>query len=79
MATKSSRKKKPARSSSLSVNKKGQLKRKNIAASYEDYKEFEGQQYTGMKIGRSHKWNYDAGVWREKKVTHLTSGRFHLL
>ncbi|MBC9914875.1 hypothetical protein ICL55_30835 [Chitinophaga varians] len=22
-----------------------------------------------MKIGRSHKWNYDAGVWRETKIT----------
>lgn len=37
--------------------------------SYNDFKEFEGQRYTGMKIGRSHKWNYDRGVWREKKIT----------
>jgi hypothetical protein len=39
------------------------------AVSYNDFKEFEGQRYTGMKIGRSHKWNYDRGVWREKKIT----------
>ncbi len=39
------------------------------AVSYNDFKDFEGQRYTGMKIGRSHKWNYDPGVWREKKIT----------
>jgi len=39
------------------------------AVSYDDFKEFEGQRYTGMKIGRSHKWNYDQGVWRETKIT----------
>ncbi len=39
------------------------------AVSYNDFKEFEGQRYTGMKIGRSHKWNYDNGVWRETKIT----------
>ncbi|MFY9310600.1 MAG: hypothetical protein WAQ28_16260 [Bacteroidia bacterium] len=43
--------------------------KKDIAASYDHFKVFEGQQYTGMKIGRSHKWHYDAGVWKEKKVT----------
>jgi hypothetical protein len=49
-------------------NKKAALE-KDIAASYNEYKEFEGKQYTGMKIGRSHKWNYDKGVWKEKKIT----------
>jgi hypothetical protein len=39
------------------------------AVSYDDFKEFEGQRYTGMKIGRSHKWYYDAGEWKEKKIT----------
>ena len=39
------------------------------AVSYNDFKEHEGQRYTGMKIGRSHKWHYDAGEWREKKIT----------
>lgn len=41
----------------------------DIAASYNEVKQFNGQQYTGMAIGRSHKWNYDSGVWRETKVT----------
>jgi hypothetical protein len=39
------------------------------AVSYNDFKEHEGQRYTGMKIGRSHKWHYDPGVWKEKKIT----------
>jgi hypothetical protein len=39
------------------------------AVSYNDFKEYEGQRYTGMKIGRSHKWYYDRGEWREKKIT----------
>ena len=39
------------------------------AVSYNDFKEYEGHQYTGMKIGRSHKWYYDQGEWKEKKIT----------
>src|SRR5437763_10339981 len=39
------------------------------AVSYDDFKEHEGQRYTGMKIGRSHKWYYDKGEWKEKKIT----------
>ncbi|MGE0158178.1 MAG: hypothetical protein AB7T31_02130 [Gemmatimonadales bacterium] len=39
------------------------------AVSYEDFKEFEGKRYTGMKVGRSHKWYYDEGEWKETKVT----------
>jgi hypothetical protein len=49
-------------------NKKAVLE-KDIAASYNEFKEFEGKQYTGMKVGRSHKWNYDKGIWKEKKLT----------
>ena len=41
----------------------------NVAATYEAFKEFEGRRYTGMRIGRGHKWNYGPGVWTEKKVT----------
>lgn len=41
----------------------------NGAATYDEFKEFEGKRYTGMRIGRSHKWYYDKGEWREKKVT----------
>jgi hypothetical protein len=43
--------------------------KKDISKSYNEYKEFEGKQYTGMKVGRSHKWYYDAGEWKEKKIT----------
>lgn len=42
---------------------------KDLSKTYNDFKEFEGKQYTGMKIGRSHKWYYDQGEWKEKKVT----------
>src|SRR4051812_35223442 len=39
------------------------------AVSYDDFKQYEGQRYTGMKIGRNHKWHYDRGEWKEKKIT----------
>src|SRR5437879_2432083 len=39
------------------------------AATYDEFKEFEGRRYTGMKIGRSHKWYYEKGEWKEKKIT----------
>jgi len=42
---------------------------KDLSKTYNQFKEFEGQQYTGMKIGRSHKWYYDKGEWKETKVT----------
>jgi hypothetical protein len=44
-------------------------KKKNIADTYNAFKKFGGQQYTGMTIGRSHKWYYDKGVWHDKKIT----------
>ena len=44
-------------------------KKKDVSASYNQYKEFEGEQYTGMKVGRSHKWYYDQGEWKETKIT----------
>jgi hypothetical protein len=34
--------------------KKNELK-KDISKTYNEYKEFEGRKYTGMKVGRSHK------------------------
>jgi hypothetical protein len=39
------------------------------AVSYDEFKDFEGRKYTGMKVGRSHKWYYDQGEWKEKKIT----------
>jgi hypothetical protein len=32
-------------------------------------KDFEGSQYSGMKVGASHKWYYDQGEWKERKIT----------
>jgi hypothetical protein len=43
--------------------------RKNLTASYNKFKTFGSQQYTGMQIGRSHKWHYDKGEWKETKIT----------
>ena len=37
--------------------------------SYDEWKFYEGEFYKGMKIGRSHKWYYDKGVWKDKKIT----------
>jgi hypothetical protein len=42
---------------------------KDVAESYNRFKEFHGHRYTGMKVGRSHKWYYDKGEWKEKKIT----------
>jgi hypothetical protein len=44
-------------------------KKSDIAASYNEFKEYEGKKYTGMKIGRSHYWIYDSGQWKETKIT----------
>ena len=40
-----------------------------VRSAYDQFKEFGGKRYTGMQIGRGHKWRYDAGDWIEKKVT----------
>lgn len=49
---------------------KGRAKKaSDIAAGYNRFKDFNGQQYTGMKVGRTHHWYYDKGDWKEKKVT----------
>lgn len=43
--------------------------KKDLSASYNMFKEHEGKQYTGMQVGRSHKWYYDQGEWKETKIT----------
>ena len=67
MATKTiaPRKKKIAKQKSIvkSASKKNEPA-SSLAKSYNEYKNFEGQQYTGMKVGRSHKWYYDKGEWK---------------
>jgi hypothetical protein len=54
--------------SSLKKNAKDQPA-SSADVSYNEFKEYEGRKYTGMKIGRSHKWYYDQGEWKEKKIT----------
>ncbi|WED43667.1 hypothetical protein [Legionella cardiaca] len=51
------------------MRKKEKIHEEDIAQSYNKFKEFEGKRYTGMKVGRSHYWIYDAGQWKETKVT----------
>ncbi|UCE13670.1 MAG: hypothetical protein JSV04_00510, partial [Candidatus Heimdallarchaeota archaeon] len=36
---------------------------------YNALKEYNGQNYTGMKVGGSHNWNYRNGNWKETKVS----------
>jgi len=43
--------------------------KKSISESYNRFKHHDGKFYTGMQIGRSHKWYYDKGEWRETKIT----------
>jgi hypothetical protein len=40
-----------------------------VGLSYEKFKEYQGREYTGMAVGRSHKWYYDQGEWKETKIT----------
>ena len=51
------------------IQKKNNGAKKNASISYSRFKEFEGKKYTGMKVGRTHKWYYDKGEWKEKKLT----------
>src|SRR5437588_90639 len=52
------------------ISKKAQEKLDaSLAETYNKFKEFEGKRYTGVKIGRGHKWYYDQGIWKERKVT----------
>jgi hypothetical protein len=37
--------------------------------SYDRFKKFGEQQYTGVQIGRGHHWHYDQGDWKETKIT----------
>lgn len=35
---------------------------------YDDLKEFQGEEYSGMAVGGQHAWIYPNGLWREEKV-----------
>jgi hypothetical protein len=66
---KSSKRVKTVKSSLTKNGSKRKEVEKDLSKTYNEFKQFEGQQYTGMKIGRSHKWYYDKGEWRETKIT----------
>jgi hypothetical protein len=60
------------RKTSIRKKRKGLISRRaktNFGRDYDDVKFHEGKQYTGMPIGRSHKWYYDKGEWKETKIT----------
>ena len=43
--------------------------RKPDLAQYDRLKDFQGRKYMGVRVGRGHVWNYEAGEWKETKVT----------
>ena len=72
MATKAASAKRVGRTKQRSIVKRASRKKETVvdpSRSYNEYKDFEGQQYSGMKVGRSHKWFYDKGEWKETKIT----------
>lgn len=40
----------------------------NTRTTYNEFKEFKGKKYTGMRVGGRHVWYYDKGEWKEKKT-----------
>jgi hypothetical protein len=56
-------------STTTKKTKSGSQDNNEAAKSYNRFKEFGGKEYTGMSVGRSHKWNYDQGVWHDTKIT----------
>ncbi|WP_298735819.1 hypothetical protein [uncultured Chitinophaga sp.] len=61
--------KKTTATAKVPAKKKKKEAMKDLSLTYNQFKEFEGQRYTGMKIGKSHKWYYDKGEWHETKIT----------
>ena len=57
-------KKRPARAA---VKRKAASK--DLSASFNRFKTFNGKFYTGVQIGRGHHWHYDEGDWKETKIT----------
>ncbi|MGH9982330.1 MAG: hypothetical protein ACRD8W_00040 [Nitrososphaeraceae archaeon] len=51
------------------IQRKKTETKQDLSKTYNEFKKFEGRQYTGMKVGRGHKWYYDEGEWKEKKIT----------
>jgi hypothetical protein len=67
--TKKARTKRPVKKTTSKTPAKKKSAKKDYAASYNTFKEHGGKQYTGMAVGRSHKWYYDKGEWKETKIT----------
>jgi hypothetical protein len=40
-----------------------------LSENYNRFKKYGDKQYSGMSVGRSHKWYYDKGEWHETKIT----------
>ncbi|MGC4234237.1 MAG: hypothetical protein QM594_14760 [Niabella sp.] len=51
------------------TGKTGKRTSRSKVGDYNAFKEYKGKVYTSMQVGRSHKWNYDSGVWQERKIT----------
>jgi hypothetical protein len=68
-ASSSNSKKTKSKAASKSSAAKTKAKAKPERSSYDRLKEFGGRRYTGMAVGRGHKWEYEAGEWVEKKTT----------
>jgi hypothetical protein len=71
-------KKKTARIKTTVTDKRHSKKpagKKDLSATYNQFKVFEGKQYTGMQVGRSHNWNY-APVYGKKRRSRRISGKF---
>jgi hypothetical protein len=64
MATTQARK-----TSARSAKPKKAAASKKKVSTYDKFKTFGGQQYTGVQIGRGHHWHYDQGDWKETKIT----------
>ena len=51
------------------IQRKENKIRKHISNGYNEYKDFEGKKYTGIRMGGTRQWYYDKGEWKEKKIT----------
>jgi len=69
METMTARKRSASKASTGKNTQQKAEPKKNFSFSYNQFKDYNGTQYTGMKIGRSHRWHYDKGDWKEKKIT----------
>jgi hypothetical protein len=60
-----------AKSKTTSAKKKASAKDNGneFTEKYNRPKFFAGKQYTGMPVGKSHKWYYDKGEWHDVKIT----------